>query len=117
MTKSASTKKYIRLLMVEEGIPYSEAKRRIEAPCDHFMVVGMTYSGDDAVSCMHCGLSSEVISIEHAQDTYLECEVHTLHEARLSNNVLACMNASGIGDEGGGPVFMSCETEYSDWTD
>ncbi|MFS3128086.1 hypothetical protein ACLM5J_06745 [Nocardioides sp. Bht2] len=117
MTKNASNKKFIRLLMEEAGIPYSEAKRRIEAPCDHYMIVGMTYSGDDAVVCTDCGLSSAVISNEHAQDIYLECEVHTLYAARLANNVRECMNSYGVGDEGDGPVFMSCEAEFPGWAD
>lgn len=117
MTKNASTKKFIRLLMEQESIPYAEAKRRIEAPCDHMMIVGITHSGDDAVTCITCGLDAEVISNEQAQDVYLDCEVHTLHDARLAGNVHVCMNAYGVGDEGDGPVCMSCETEYPGWDD
>lgn len=101
------------------GISYSEAKRRLDEPCDHFLVVGTDYDGDLTVSCHTCGLSADDISAADAEHVYLECEVHSLSEARLAGNLMECMNAYPIGDErdGFGPALMSCEPEYPGWAD
>lgn len=119
MTKDAAAKKAIRALMSQEGISYSEAKRRIAVPCDHYLMVGDDYDGDVKVFCHTCGLPADAISAADAGHVYLECEAHSLSEARLTGNLMECMNAYPIGDEGDGfgPALMSCEPSYPGWAD
>lgn len=119
MTKNAASKKAIRTLMAELGISYSEAKRRLSVPCDHYLMIGDDYDGDQVIFCPRCDLPADAISAADAEYVYLECEVHSLIEARLTGNLMECMNAYPIGDEGDGlgPALMSCQSAYPGWTD
>jgi hypothetical protein len=119
MTKNAAGKKAVRTLMADLGIPYSEAKRRLSDPCDHYLMVGDDYGGDQVVFCHTCDLPADSISADDAEHVYLDCEVHSLSEARLTGNLMECMNAHPIGDEGDGlgPVMMSCQSSYPGWAD
>ncbi|WP_141013094.1 hypothetical protein [Nocardioides sambongensis] len=119
MTKNAAAKNVIRDLMQREGLSYSEAKRRIAVPCDHYLMVGDDYDGGVTVFCHTCSLPADAISASDAEHVYLECEVHSLSEARRTGNLMECMNAYPIGDEGDGfgPALMSCEPEYPGWSD
>ncbi len=119
MTKNAAGKKATRALMAELGISYSEAKHRLSVPCDHYLMVGDDYDGGHVVFCHTCDLPADAISASDAEHVYLECEVHSLSEAQLTGNLMECMNAYPIGDEGDGlgPVLMSCQSAYPGWTD
>lgn len=119
MTENAARKKAVRALMAEQGISYSEAKRRLDAPCDHYLVVGDDYDGGQTVFCPRCGLPADAISAADAEDVHLECEIHSLAEGRAAGNVMECMNAYPIADEGDGfgPALMSCQPEYPGWFD
>lgn len=105
--------------MAHEGVSYAEAKRRLAVTCDHYLMVGDDYDGGATIFCNGCGLPAEAISAADAEHVYLDCEVHSLSEARLTGNLMECMNAYPIGDEGdgSGPVLMSCEPEYPGWAD
>src|SRR3546814_7699546 len=80
MTKNAAGKKAIRTLMAELGISYSEAKRRLSVPCDHYLMVGDDYDGGQVVFCPTCDLPADAISAFDAEHVYFECEVHSLSE-------------------------------------
>lgn len=119
VTKNAAAKKAIRLVMDELGVSYSEAKRRLSVPCDHYLVVSDDYDGGETVFCPECGFPVDAISAADAEHVYLECEVHSLGEARRTGSLMECMNAYPVGDEGDGdgPAFMSCEPAYPGWAD
>src|SRR3546814_17232443 len=88
--------------MAELCISYSEAKRRLSVTCDHYLMVGDAYDGGQVVFCPTCDLPADAISAFDAEPLYLGCEVHSLSEARLTGNMMQCMNASPLGDEGDG---------------
>ena len=122
MTENSARKKAIRAVMAQYNIPYAEAARRLDAqpPCDHYLIVGSDYDGDDVITCMNCHRDVNEISNADAEYIELACEVHTLAEARAAGvSPHVCMQAYGIGDEGDGhgPVLMSCEPEYPGWAD
>src|SRR3546814_18852448 len=104
--------------MAELCISYSEAKRRLSVPCDHYLMVGDDYDGGQVVFCPTCDLPADAISAFDAEHVYLECEVHSLSEARLPGHLMDCMNAYPNGNEGDGlgPDLMSRPSVDSAWT-
>lgn len=118
MSKNNGQKKAIRALMESKGLSYVQAKKlHAENPCQHQLIVGTGYDGGDTLTCLECGIEADDISAVDAHDVYLECGEHTLAEARAANSVWECMQSYPIGDDGDGPVAMSCEMSYAGWAD